>query len=162
MRSESLLAAALVVGAAADLLRAEASRLAGAAARVGPPALGWMSVGVGAGVGGGALGDGSVWVAWVRLEGRVVALVGPGGLWGEAFLLDALALDLRAAARVYAEVEAGVAAVLAGVASGSDLAEWWRLARRRVGGAGRPARRADPARAADRALVLARRPRRRG
>ena len=117
MRSESLLAAALVVGAAADLLRADASRLAGAAAGVRPPAARRWE-----GVGSGALGAGPVWVAWVRLEGRVVALVGPGGLWGQAFLLDALALDLRSAARVYAEVEAGVGAVLAGVASGSEMA----------------------------------------
>ncbi|WP_377640422.1 hypothetical protein [Oryzobacter terrae] len=131
MRSESLVAAALVVEAAADLLRAEASRVAGAVAALGPPPLGrggagWGGVGWGdigwGGVGSVGVGFGDLWVAWVRLEGRVVALVGPGGLWGQALLLDALALDLRAAARVYAEVEAGVAAVIAGVARGADAA----------------------------------------
>ena len=92
----------------------------------------------------------------------MVALVGPGGLWGQAFLLDALALDLRAAARVYAEVEAGVAAVWPVSASGADLAG-------RAGwladGSGPPAvRRVDPTLRGPRAErpSALRRPRRRG
>ena len=48
--------------------------------------------------------------------------VGPGGAWGQALALDALAAHLRGAARVYAEVERGVAGVLAAVAAGADLA----------------------------------------
>ncbi|WP_392543162.1 hypothetical protein [Oryzobacter telluris] len=113
MRSESLAAAAVVVVGLADVLRGEAAVVAGALAVTGHP-LRWGGPGV-------AL-DGGVWVAWARLEGRVLSLAGPGGLLGEAFALDAVALDLRAAARVYAEVERSVAAVLAGVARGADLA----------------------------------------
>ena len=53
---------------------------------------------------------------------RPPAVVGPGGAWGEALALDVLAVRLRAAARVYAGVEASVSAVLAGVGAGADLA----------------------------------------
>ena len=59
---------------------------------------------------------------WVRLEAETASVVGPGGAWGEALALDVLALRLRAAARVYAGVEASVSAVLAGVGAGADLA----------------------------------------
>jgi pimeloyl-ACP methyl ester carboxylesterase len=48
--------------------------------------------------------------------------VGPGGAWGEGLALDVLAVHLRTAARVYAEVEASVTAVMAGVRAGADLA----------------------------------------
>ena len=51
---------------------------------------------------------------WAQLEAETARVVGPGGAWGEALALDALALHLRAAARVYAEVEASVAAVMVG------------------------------------------------
>ena len=57
---------------------------------------------------------------WVRLEGEAVAAVGPGGAWGEALALDALAAHLRAAA---------------GPTPRSSAA--WRGARR-CGGGGRP------------------------
>ena len=51
--------------------------------------------------------DVGVLAPWLRLEGEAVAAVGPGGAWGEALALDALAAHLRAAAGLYAELERG-------------------------------------------------------
>ena len=59
---------------------------------------------------------------WVRVDAETLAVVGPGGLWGESLALEVLAVRLRAAARAYAGVEASVSAVLAGVGAGADLA----------------------------------------
>ena len=51
-----------------------------------------------------------------------MGVVGPAGAWGEGLALEVLALHLRAAARVYAQVEASVAALMSGVGAGADLA----------------------------------------
>ena len=90
-------------------MRDGAHRLAVVAARAGPPPVRGPA-------------DAPLLGCWLRLEGDGARVVGPGGMWGEALALDALALHLRAAARVYAEVEGSVAAVLAGVGAGADLA----------------------------------------
>lgn len=115
MRSGALLAAAAVAGEVADGVRGDAAAVAGlVSGAVGRT--GW-------GVEGSALlGDGGAWVAWARLEARVLGLAGPWGLWGEALALDVVATDLRMAARAYEEVERAVAAVVAGVARGADAA----------------------------------------
>lgn len=109
MRSQALTVAAHQVEEVADRLREGAHRLAPILARAGPPVVHGPS---------GAI----VLARWVRVDAETVAVIGPGGLWGEAVTLDALALHLRTAARVYAEVEASVSAVLAGVGAGADLA----------------------------------------
>lgn len=111
VRSEALLAAARSLEAAAEGLRGDAATVAGALAAVASPWVGRGPLGLPSPVGG--------W-GWVRLEGRLLALAGPGGLWGEALALDALAHALRALARVYEEVEGAVAGVLAAVARGAD------------------------------------------
>lgn len=108
VRSEALDAAAARVSALADQLREDAGLLAGVAAGMGSPHVR-------------VPGDVLVLGSWLRLEGEVVGVVGPCGVWGEALSLDGLAAGLRAAARVYTEVERGVSAVLAGVAAGADL-----------------------------------------
>ncbi len=113
VRSEALAAAAVVLAGLADALRSDAAVVAGSLWRVGDP-LGWR--------GPATVADGGVWVAWARLEVRVLGLAGSGGLFGEAFTLDAVALDLRVAARLYEQGERAVAGVLAGVARGADLA----------------------------------------
>lgn len=108
VRSEALAATAARVSALADQLREDAALLAGAVAGLGPPRRR-------------APGDVLALGSWLRLEGEAVGVVGPGGVWGEALSLDALAAGLRASARVYTEVELGVSGVLAGVAAGADL-----------------------------------------
>jgi hypothetical protein len=109
VRSEALEATAVRLESLADEVRAGAHRLATVAARVRPPPVRRPA-------------DAAVLSRWARLEAEATRAVAPAGLWGEALALDALALHLRAASRVYAEVEAAVAALSAGVRSGSDLA----------------------------------------
>ena len=109
MRSEALTAAAARVGVVADEVREDAALLAGALARAGPPRVRGPD-------------DLSLLARWLRFEGEALVAVGPGGAWGQALALDALAAHLRGAARVYAEVERGVAGVLEAVAAGADLA----------------------------------------
>ena len=109
VRSEALVATAARLEALADEVRDDAHALAVLAARAGPPPVRGP-------------GDLSVMVQWVRLEGEATGVVGPGGAWGEGLALEVLALHLRAAARVYAQVEASVAAVMSGVGAGADLA----------------------------------------
>ena len=109
VRSEALGATAWRVSALADELREDAGALAGAVSGAGPPRLR-------------APGDAAVVASWVRLEGEALGVVGPGGVWGEALALDALAAGLRGASRAYTEVERAVTGVLAGVSAGADLA----------------------------------------
>ena len=109
VRSDALLATAARLEALADEVRDDAHVLAVAAARARPPPVA-------------TAGDLSLLAQWAHLEGETASVVGPGGAWGEGLALEVLALHLRAAARVYAEVEASVAAVLAGVGAGADLA----------------------------------------
>ncbi|HYN67640.1 MAG TPA: hypothetical protein VES93_12185 [Ornithinibacter sp.] len=109
VRSEAMTATAARVEVAADEVRAAAQRLATVAARVRPPPVPRPA-------------DAALFAQWLRLEAETTRVVGPLGAWGEAVGLDAVALHLRAAARVYAEVEESVAAVLAGVGAGADLA----------------------------------------
>ena len=109
VRSEVLAATASRLDAVADDLRDAAHALAVVSARAGPPPVR-------------AAADVQLLAQWGRLAGDAAIVVGPGGAWGEALALEALALHLRAAARVYAEVEASVSAVLAGVGAGADLA----------------------------------------
>ena len=60
---------------------------------------------------------------WARVDARDAGgRRARAALWGEALALEVLAVRLRAAARVYAGVEASVSAVLAGVGAGADLA----------------------------------------
>ena len=100
VRSDSLVEAAAVSERLADEVREEAAGLAAS--------LSWAGVLFGPG--------------WARVQAEVIRLVGPRGAWGEALALDSLALQLRAAARVYAQVERSVHAVLEGVRAGADLA----------------------------------------
>ena len=109
MRSAALTTAAARADGLGDQLATDARRLATALARCRPP------------VPGGAAWAG-VLELWVRAQGESVRAVGPAGLWGEALALEVLARHLRAAARVYAGVEASVGAVMAGVGAGADLA----------------------------------------
>lgn len=109
VRSDALLATAGRVAALADAVREDAGRLAGALAAAGVPRVR-------------RLVDVALVARWLRLEGEAVGVVGPGGAWGEALALDALAVGLRGAARAYAEVERGVTGLLAGVRAGADLA----------------------------------------
>ena len=109
VRSQALEATAARLESLADELRGEAHRLATLAGRVRPPPVLQP-------------GDAAVFAQWVRLEAEAARVVGPGGLWGESLVLDALSLHLRSAARVYEEVEAAVGWLLAGVRSGADLA----------------------------------------
>ena len=109
VRSEALVATAARLEALADEVRDDAHALAVVAAHVRPPPVRGP-------------GDLSVLAQWVRLEGESTSVVGPGGVWGEGLALEVLALHLRAAARVYAQVEASVAAVMSGVGVGADLA----------------------------------------
>ena len=109
VRSESLVATAARLEALADEVRDDAHALAVVAAHVGPAPV----------RGPGGL---SVLAQWVRLEGEVTGVVGPGGAWGEGLALEVLALHLRAAARVYSQVETSVAALMSGVRAGADLA----------------------------------------
>ncbi|MFL6175797.1 MAG: hypothetical protein ACJ715_04030 [Ornithinibacter sp.] len=109
VRSEALVATAARLEALADEVRDDAHALAVVAAHAGPgPVRG--------------PGELAVLAQWVRLEGEAAGVVGPAGAWGEGLALEVLALHLRAAARVYAQVEASVAALMAGVAVGADLA----------------------------------------
>lgn len=108
VRSEALLTVAGRVADLADDVRDEATRLA-ASARSRPPRVWGPAAAARLGV-------------WVRAEGVVLEVVGPGGLWGEAVALDALAHHLRVAARAYEEVERSVAVVLEAVAAGARLA----------------------------------------
>jgi len=108
VRSQALSATAHELAQQADDLREGADVIAAVLARAGHPlARGPTGVRL------------VLW--WVRVDAETVGVMGPGGMWGEALALDALALHLRAAARAYAEVEASVTAVLAGVRSGADL-----------------------------------------
>ena len=109
VRSDALVATAARLEALADEVRDDAHALAVVAAHVGPAPV----------RGPGGL---SVLAQWVRLEGEATLVVGPGGAWGEGLALEVLALHLRAAARVYAQVEASVVALLAGVGAGADVA----------------------------------------
>ena len=108
VRSAALVATAARVSVLADQLREDAALLAGALAGTGPPRVREP-------------GDVLVVGSWLRLEGEVIGLVGPHGVWGEALALDRLAAVLVASARVYTEVERAVSGVLAGVAVGADL-----------------------------------------
>ncbi len=108
VRSEALHAAARAADlAAADVRDAAAGLLAASRCRP-PPALG----------GGGA----APVVRWVRLEGQVLAAVGPGGLLGASLALEVLAGRLALAARAYEEAEEAVAGLVRAVARGADLA----------------------------------------
>ena len=109
VRSEALTATAARMSALADEVRDDAALLAGALARAGPPRVRGPD-------------DLGVLARWLRLEGEALAAVGPAGAWGAALALDALATHLRAAARLYAELERGVAGVLTGVAVAADAA----------------------------------------
>lgn len=109
VRSETLTAAAQRVLAIADELREDAGRLAAVVAGVGPPRVR-------------SPGEAVLVARWLVLEGRALALIGPVGLWGDALELDGLAAALRSAARMYVEVERGVAGVLSAVAAGADVA----------------------------------------
>ena len=108
VRSEALAATAARLEGVADEVRGSAYSLAGLSARVRPPPVVRP-------------GDAALFAHWVQLEAETARVVGPTGLWGLALALDALAVQLRAAARVYTEVEASVAAILAGVGAGADL-----------------------------------------
>ncbi len=108
VRSEALAATAARLEGVADEVRGSAHSLAGLSARVRPPPVVRP-------------GDAALFAHWVQLEAETARVVGPTGLWGLALALDALAVQLRAAARVYTEVEASVAAILAGVGAGADL-----------------------------------------
>jgi hypothetical protein len=113
VRSDALLEVAAASARLADEVREEAAGLAASVSCARAPfAGGWRGRTAGA----------TVAIGWVRVQAAVVGVVGPGGAWGEAVALDALAVDLRAAARVYAEVEGSVRAVLEGVRAGADLA----------------------------------------
>ena len=109
MRSEALAAAASSVDELADATRDGAHRLAAGLAHAGPVRIRSPD-------------DLVLASGWARVGAQTLAVVGPGGLWGEALALEVLAVRLRAAARVYAVVEASVSAVLAGVEVGADLA----------------------------------------
>ena len=109
VRSEALAAAAAAVDDLADATRDGAHRLAAALAQAGPVRVR-------------SAGDLVLASRWVRVDAETLAVVGPGGLWGESLALEVLAVRLRAAARAYAGVEASVSAVLAGVGAGADLA----------------------------------------
>ena len=111
VRSQALVSTAARLEAVADEVRDAAQRLATVAAGVPPPPLLRP-------------GDAALFAQWLRLEAATTRVVGLGGAWGEALSLDALALHLRAAARVYAQVEASVAALMAGVGAGADLAAY--------------------------------------
>ena len=67
-------------------------------------------------------GDAALLAQWVRLEAETTRVVGRAGCGARRWRSTPWPLHLRAAARVYAEVEASVAAVLAGVGAGADLA----------------------------------------
>ncbi|HSF99229.1 MAG TPA: hypothetical protein VLA55_11090 [Ornithinibacter sp.] len=109
VRSEALAAAATRAAAIADDLREDAARLATAVAGAGAPRAR-------------SPGEVGLLARWLLMEARALEIAGPGGMWGEAAALDALAAGLRAAARAYVEVERGVCGVLAGVAAAADLA----------------------------------------
>jgi hypothetical protein len=109
VRSDALLATAVQLSALAQEVQEDAGRLAGLLAAAVTP-------------GDRRLHDVVVAARWVRLEGEWLLIVGPGGVWGEALALDALAAGLRAAARAYAQVERAVDALLVGVGAGADLA----------------------------------------
>ena len=109
VRSDALLATAARLEALADEVRDDAHALAVMAARARPPPVRQA-------------GDLGLLRLWAHLEGETASIVGPAGAWGEGLALDVLALHLRAAARVYAQVEASVAAVISEVRAGADLA----------------------------------------
>ena len=109
VRSEALAATASRLEALADEVRDAAHTLAVVSARAGPPPVRGPT-------------DVDLLAQWARVAADTASVVGPGGAWGEALALEALALHLRAAARVYAEVEAAVSLVLTGVGAGADLA----------------------------------------
>lgn len=108
VRSQALAAAATRVSSIADEVREDAGRLATAVAGAGTPR-------------GGTPGEAVLVARWLLVQARALEIAGPGGMWVEALELDALAAGLRAAARVYTEVERGVSGVLAGVAAAADL-----------------------------------------
>ncbi|GAA4400586.1 hypothetical protein GCM10023153_28200 [Ornithinibacter aureus] len=109
VRSETLTAAAQRVAAIAEELREDAGRLAAVLAGIGLPRVR-------------SPGEVVLIARWLSVEGRALALVGPGGLWGHSLEFDGLATALRSAARTYVEVERGVAGILAAVAAGADVA----------------------------------------
>ena len=119
VRSDALLAVGALTQHLADEVREEAARLAAAIPRVAPGVQDFWAMGSSGSVVGTAaqLGWGCL-----RVQAAVIRLVGPEGAWGEALALDALAVHVRAAARVYAEVEQSVAAVVDGVRAVADLA----------------------------------------
>ena len=109
VRSEALAGRPPRVSGVADDVRDEAARLAVLLGRAGP-------------VGSGGAATPASLVAWPRAQLSTVAVIGPAGAWGAAWALDALAAQLRVAARCYVEVEAAVSALLRGVSAGTDLA----------------------------------------
>ena len=104
VRSAALLAAAGSTDEVADAVHATARRLAGVLAHIDPPS------------------NPSALGAWAHAQARGIEAIGPSGALREVVALRALAEGLRAAARLYDEVEQGVTAVMHGVAAGADLA----------------------------------------
>ncbi len=104
VRSAALLAASGVVDEVADAVHATARRLAGVLADTGPPS------------------SPSALSAWAHAQAKGFEAIGPTAALREVVALRALAEGLRTAARLYTDVEDGVAAVLRGVAAGADLA----------------------------------------
>lgn len=104
VRGAALLAAAASVDEVADAVHGAARRLAGVLADTRPPS------------------SASAVGAWAHAQVRGLEAVGPSGVMREVVALRALAEGLRAAARLYDEVEEGVTAVMRGVATGADLA----------------------------------------
>ncbi len=139
VRSDVLVAGAHEVEAVADAILGLARLLGAVLARTGPTVA--------------AVGDVDALVLWARGEAVGALSLGPAGALREVVALRSLAEGLRGAARLYAEVDDGVSAVLRGVADGADLAS-------RVGwladGHGPPVVRPVPASAAPERLRSAR------
>jgi hypothetical protein len=108
VRSEALSAAARAAEVAAEELREVAAGVLAAAPCRPPPLRGPLGA--------------DLLVRWLRLEGSLLAAVGPGGLLGASTGLAVLAGRLRLAARAYEEVESAVADLLRAVARGADAA----------------------------------------
>ncbi len=108
VRSAVLVAGAREVEEVAEVVLGLARLLSAVLARTSPP----TSAGV----------DADVVLLWARAEAAGARSIGPGGALREVLALRSLAEGLHGAARLYAEVEAGVSAMLRGVADGADLA----------------------------------------
>ena len=119
VRSDALLAVGALTQELAEEVREEAARLAAAVPRVTPGVEHFWAMGNPRKLVGPA---GPLQWERLRVQAAVIRLVGPEGAWGEALALDALAVHVRAAARVYAEAEQSVAAVVEGVRAVADLA----------------------------------------